>query len=249
MQRTTSRSLDQLVAEQIAKWQRQRIEQKKTSAIHRPGPCITISRDPGSGGTELARRLAKDLGMDLIGSKIIQQVAERADISEKVIASLDEKEVRLRDLWLDSLFRTRHIWPDEYLRYLTKVIGTIGKQGNTIIIGRGGQFILPPEETFRVRLVAPRDIRIRNVMRGSNADFETSERYVYKTEADRNAFHCKHFSADWTNPIHYDLIVNTGYMGVEGAVAAVEAAFAVWKNTAWSTIPSFRTETIISTPP
>jgi len=82
MQITTSRSLDQLVVEQIAKWQSQRIEQKKTSAIHRPGPCITISRDPGSGGTELARRLAKDLGMDLVGKKIIQQVAERADISE-----------------------------------------------------------------------------------------------------------------------------------------------------------------------
>jgi len=249
MQITTSRSLDQLVVEQIAKWQSQRIEQKKTSPIHRPGPCITISRDPGSGGTALARRLAKDLGMDFIGSKIIQQVAERADMSEKIIASLDEKEVRLRDLWLDSLFRTRHIWPDEYLRYLTKVISTIGKQGNTIIIGRGGQFILPPEETFRVRLVAPREIRIRNVMRGSNTDFETSERYVYKTEADRNAFHCKHFSADWTNPIHYDLIVNTGYMGVEGAVAAVEAAFAVWKNTAWSAIPSCGAETNSSTPP
>jgi cytidylate kinase len=230
MQRTTNRPLDHIVGEQIAKWQRQKIEQKKKTDSHRPSPCITISRDPGSGGTEAARRLAKDLEMDLIGSKIIQQVAERADMSEEVIASLDEKEVRLRDSWLDSLFRTSHIWPDEYLRYLTRVIGTIGKQGNTIIIGRGSQFILPPEETFRVRLIAPREIRIRNVMQDSNTDLETSERYIYRTEADRNAFHCKHFSADWTNPIHYDLIVNTGYMGIDGAVAAVKAAFAVWKN-------------------
>jgi cytidylate kinase len=230
MQRTTSRSLDHIVGEQIAKWQRQRIEQKRKTETYHPRPCITVSRDPGSGGTETARRLAKDLGMDLIGSKIIQQVAERADISEKVIASLDEKEVRVRDFWLDSLFRTRHIWPDEYLRYLTKVIGTIGKQGNTIIIGRGGQFILPPEETFRVRLIAPREIRIRNVMRDSNTDCETAERYVYRTEADRNAFHCKHFGTDWTNPIYYDLTLNTGVMGIEGAVAAVEAAFATWDH-------------------
>jgi cytidylate kinase len=168
--------------------------------------------------------------MDLIGSNIIQQVAERADISEKVIASLDEKEVRRRDVWIDFMFRTRHIWPDEYLRHLTKVVGTIGKQGNTIIIGRGSQFILPPEETFRVRLTAPLEVRIRNVMRDSNTDRETSERYVYKTEADRNAFHCKHFSANWTNPLSYDLTVNTGYMGIEGAVAAIKAAFAVWRD-------------------
>jgi cytidylate kinase len=67
-------------------------------------------------------------------------------------------------------------------------------------------------------------------MRSKNVDFETSERYVYKTEADRNAFHCKYFSADWKNPSYYDLIVNTSYMGIEGAVAAVKAAFAVWKN-------------------
>jgi len=168
--------------------------------------------------------------MDLIGAQIIQHVAEEADMSEKVIASLDEKEVRLRDSWIESLFRTRHIWPDEYLRYLTKVVGTIGKQGNTVIVGRGAQFILPPEETFRVRLIAPREIRIRNVMRDSETDYEASERYVYKTEADRNAFHRKYFHADWTNSLYYDLVINTGCMGVEGAVAAVEAAFEVWKK-------------------
>jgi cytidylate kinase len=236
MRMTMSRSLNYLVEEQLAKWHAQRSVRKKQAG--RPGPCITISRDPGSGGSETARRLAKDLGMDIIGAQIIQQVAERADMSEKVIASLDEKEVRLRDSWIDSLFQTRHIWPDEYLRYLTKVIGTIGKQGNAVIVGRGAQFILPPEETFRIRLTAPRDIRIRNVMRDSGEDLKASERYVYKTESDRDAFHRKHFRADWTNLGYYDLIVNTGHMGVEGAVAAIKAAFAVWKNLPYKQSPS-----------
>ena len=238
MRTPTHRSLEQLVEEQLVKWQRLRVEQQKATVRPHPKPCISISREPGCGGTEVARRLAKDLGMDLIGSKIIQQVAERADISEKVIASLDEKEVRLRDLWLESLFRTRHILPNEYLRYLAKVIGTIGKQGNTVIIGRGGQFLLPPEETFRVRLVGPRELRIRNVMRHSNTDHETSECYVSKTEADRNAFHCRHFGADWTNPVYYDLTVNSGTLGTDGAVAVVEAAFTLWKD-----IPRGRSET------
>ncbi len=236
MPKTKSRSLDLIAEEQIAKWQHLKILQKQKHA--KPLPCITISRDPGCGGTAVARRLAKDLGMHLIGSKIIQQVAERADISEKIIASLDEAEVRRRDSWIDSMFRTRHIWPNGYLRDLTKVIGTIGKQGNTIIIGRGGQFVLPPEETFRVRLTAPREIRIMNVMRDSNTDREASERYVYNTETDRNAFHCKHFRADWTNPLYYDLTVNTGYMGIEGAIAAVETAFAVWKELQYKENPT-----------
>jgi cytidylate kinase len=226
MRVTPSRSLDRLVDEQLAKWSQRRQTLKKEAA--KPGWCITVSREPGSGGSETARHLARDLGMDLIGAQIIQQVAERAEISEKVVASLDEKEVRLRDLWIDSFFRTRHIWPDEYLRHLTRVIGTIGKQGNAVIVGRGAQFILPPEDTFRLRLIGPREVRIRNVMRDSKTGFEESERYVYKTEADRNAFHRKHFHGDWANPDHYDLVVNTGGMGVEGAVAAVKAGFAEW---------------------
>jgi len=230
MQTSKSRSLDQLIGEQIAKWQQQKVEEKKKTVPHRPNPCIAISREPGSGGTHIARILAKDLGMDLIGVQIIQRIAERADISEKVIDSLDEKEVRLRDSWLASLFRTRHIWPDEYLQHLTKVVGTIGQHGNVIVMGRGGQFILTPENTFRVRFVAPREIRIRNVMRDSNTDFETSERYVYKTEADRNAFHCKYFAADWKDPLHYDLVLNTGPLGAEAAAASVKAVFAIWKG-------------------
>jgi cytidylate kinase len=170
-----SRSLDFLVDEQLAKWRQKRVEQKKEAVT--PDFCITISREPGSGGSEIARRLAADLGMDLIGAQIIHKVAEQAGVSDKVVASLDEKEVTRRDSWIDSMFRTRHIWPDEYLLHLTKVVGTIGKQGNTVIVGRGAQFILPPQETFRVRLIAPREIgsatscgtrtpvsRIRNAM-------------------------------------------------------------------------------------
>jgi len=228
MPRTPSRSLDRLVEEQLAKWHSMKTERKREDV--KPGPVITVSREAGSGGSEIARRLARELGMDLVGAQIIQQIAERADMSEKVIASLDEKDITTRDLWLTSLFRTRHFWPDEFLHHLTKVIGTIGKQGNTIIVGRGANFILPPEETFRVRLIAPREIRISNVMRDSGADCENSERYVFKTDGDRAAFMRKHFHADWEDPIHYDLIVNTGKLGVEGAVATIKQAFLSWKD-------------------
>ncbi|MDD4997863.1 MAG: cytidylate kinase-like family protein [Syntrophales bacterium] len=229
MQRTTKRSLDQLVGEQIARWQQRGMEQKKAGS-NRHIPCITVSRDPGSGGALVARQLAKDLEMDLIGVQIIKQVAERADVSEKVIQSLDNKGVRLLDSWMDSLFQTRHISPDEYLYHLSKVVGTIGKQGNAIIMGRGGQFLLPPEENFRVRITALRETQIRNIMQSKKFDQTTAESYVSKTAADRDAFHRKYFTADWKDAVHYDLIINTSYLGIKGAVAGIEAAFAVWKD-------------------
>ena len=100
----------------------------------KPGPVITVSREPGSGGSEIARRLAEKLKMDLVGAQIIQKIAESANMSAKVIESLDEKEVTRRDDWLSSMFETRHLWVDDYLHHLTKVIGTFGRQGNMIIV-------------------------------------------------------------------------------------------------------------------
>ncbi|MEI8173825.1 MAG: cytidylate kinase-like family protein, partial [Deltaproteobacteria bacterium] len=147
--KTQTRSIEKLVDEQLKKWQIQTRELKEEKA--KPGPVLTVSREPGSGGSEIARRLARDLNMDLIGAQIIQKIAESADMSTRVIESLDEKEVTRRDNWLDSLFETRHLWLDDYLFHLTKVIGTIGRQGNVVIVGRGAQYILPPEDTFRLR--------------------------------------------------------------------------------------------------
>ena len=106
---TKNRSVEQLVEEQLQKWNLRGTERKTRSV--KPGASITISREPGCGGTEIAKRLSAELGMDLFGGRIIQKVAESAEISDKVIQSLDEKERTRRDDWLTSLFETRHLCP------------------------------------------------------------------------------------------------------------------------------------------
>jgi cytidylate kinase len=191
---------------------------------------ITISREPGSGGSEIARKLAQDLKMDLVGAQIIQKIAESADISAKLIESLDEKQITRRDDWISSLIETRHLWVDDYLRHLTKVIGTFGKQGNFIIVGRGAQYILPPEDTFRLRFIADMETKILNVMRDFGSSSEDSEKYIIKTDSDRRAYLRKYFNADVTNPSDYDMVINTGKLGIDGSVEAVKAAFAAWKR-------------------
>jgi cytidylate kinase len=151
-------------------------------------------------------------------------------MSTKVIESLDEKELSRRDDWLSSLFETRHLWVDSYLRHLTKVIGTFGRQGNVIIVGRGAQYILPPEDTFRLRFIAPMEIKIRNVMRDYGSTKEDAEKYVIKTDSDRRAYLRKYFNADVTDPSHYDMVINTGKLGIDGTVEAAKAAFGIWKK-------------------
>ena len=226
-------TMDRMVEQQLKKW-RTRIGEGEGLDVFdygleietaKGGPVITISREPGSGGSEIARKLAKDLSMDLMGGQIIQHVAESARMSRKVIESLDEKEVTLRDTLLNTLFRDRHLWPDEYLQHLTKVIATVGRYGNAILVGRGASYILPQAETFRVRIIAPLEYRIRRVMEDRKYDKTQAEQYVVKRENDHKSFVRKYFNADVTDPNHYDIIINTGKVTIEGGAAAIKAAF------------------------
>jgi cytidylate kinase len=220
-----NRSVERLVEEQLQKWNLRGTERKKKGV--KPGLAITISREPGCGGTEIAKRLAKQLDMDLFGGQIIQKVAESVEMSTKVIESLDEKEMTKRDDWLTALFESRHLWPDRYLHHLTKVIGTIGRYGNAVILGRGANYILPEENTFRVRFIAPMEVKLKNVIRTTR---EEAEKYIMKTESERRAFVRQYFHSDLTDMDHYDMTINMGKISVDAAVETVKCAFFAWKK-------------------
>jgi len=223
----TTRSDWQLVERQLAKWHAAKVEKKEEEI--KPGYVISISREAGCGASIMASKLAERLGMDLMGSRIIQMVAESADTSKRVVSPLDEKEITRRDDWLNSLFESRHLWPDRYLHHLTKVVATIGRFGNAVILGRGANFILPPGQTFAVRFIAPEAMRIQ---RATRTTAEEAQRYIIKADSDRRAFVRKYFHAEINDPVHYDLVLNMrGYL-LDSAVDAVIAAFEAWKKKA-----------------
>ena len=207
----------EIVEQQLERWRQEKTAKAK--------PCITVSREPGAGGSEISRILAANLKMDLIGGQIISRVAESARMSEKVVKTLDEKNVSKLDSWINSLFTSRHLWPDVYLQHLTKVIGTIGEHGNAVIVGRGAQFILRPERIFRVRFIAPFDKRVHRVMKNRNCTSAEAESYIIKTSSDRAAFIKKYFNEDITDPAHYDLVVNTAILSCEEAADMVKKSF------------------------
>jgi cytidylate kinase len=220
-----SRSLDQLVSEQLAKWHTQRAAHEKAMTEEKPKPCLTMSIDPGSGGVEIAKRLAPLLGMDLLGSEIIQRISESAEKSEEAVKSLDEKETSKLNSWLGSLFAAQHLTPDEYMRHLTRVIGTVGKLGNAMLLGRGAQYILSRETTFRARIIAPLDVRIEKAARTTNQSRKDAEDFILKMEYDRRSFVEQYFHRDVTNPLDYDLVVNTENLSIDAAVATIQTAF------------------------
>ena len=225
--------MDRMVQQQLDKWRKlldKALKQGVKIENFQGGNIITLSREPGSGGSEIARRLSKALGMDLIGGQIIQHVADSAKMSRRVIESLDEKEVTFRDTLLMSLFGESRPWPSEYLKHLTRVIGTIGAFGNVIIVGRGANYLLPQEKTFKVRIIAPLELRIKYFMDDRKYTRAEAEQYVVKTENNRKAFIRKYYNADIADPKYYDIIMNTEKISMGAATESIISAFTQRRN-------------------
>jgi cytidylate kinase len=220
--------MDKMVQRQVEKWRKlfdRAMKQGLKVENFKGGPIITVSREAGAGGSDIARRLAKAIDMDLIGGQIIQHIADSAKMSRRVIETLDEREVTFRETLLSSLFGENRPWPGEFLHHLTRVIGTIGIFGNVIIIGRGANYVLPQEKIFRVRIIAPMELRIKYFMEDRGYTKVEAEQYIVKRDNNRKAFVRKYFNADIADPKHYDIIINTEKISLEGATEAIITAF------------------------
>ena len=154
------RSIEQIVDEQVKKWG---FGQKETPPQEAPISMVTVSREPGSGGRLIAKGIAECLNFDLFHQEVIHEMAQSARVSTRIVESLDEKGLSMLQDWVAAVVHRRHLWPDEYLQHLLKVVGTIGKHGHAVLVGRGANFILSPEKTFRVRIIAPPGFRAQKV--------------------------------------------------------------------------------------
>jgi cytidylate kinase len=215
-----ARSVQQIVQDEVHRWQ---ISHAKTPKIPELINVITISREPGSGGNILAERLGDELGYDVYHQKILHRMAESTHLSTSILEHLDEKGLNLFQNYFYSLEDRRHLWPDQYLRHLLKIIKSIGKDGNAVIVGRGANFILPPEKRFSVRVVAPQQLRIERVSQEFGISMQEAKKRVLRTESDRKAFNLKYFNADFSAPENYDMVINTGCLSIEAAVHCIKS--------------------------
>ena len=216
-----TRSILQIIDEQVKKWEMLREAEKKEEERF---PVITVSREPGSGGRLVAEGIAGRLGLAIFHREIIQEMSKSAEVSTRLLGTLDEKGLSVLEDWISTLVNEKHLWPDQYLKHLLKVIGVIGKHGRAVIVGRGANFILPPERQLKIRIVAPMGVRVQNVARDYRVPVEEARRRVLRTESDRRAFIRKYFHADIADPVNYDLVMNTGTLNVDSAVEAAVGA-------------------------
>jgi cytidylate kinase len=219
--KTRHLSVEKLVEEHARKWEIL-LRKKKREALE---PVIAVSRLPGSGGRLIVRRIADEMDFDLFDSEIVQKIAESARVLSTIVETLDEKGRSAVEDWLSALVNNRYFWDEDFVKHLAKVINIIGKHGKAVILGRGASFILPPAECVRVLVLAPFEVRVQNIVREFGVSAEEAKRRVMRTESDRKAFIRKYFCAEMTDPTHFDLVLNTEFISIDGALEVVKAAW------------------------
>ena len=219
---TSTARIDHLIDKQVLKWQKASDRRKQKSEP--PPPVITISRQSGNESNELIEKISAALELDVFDTQIIHEVAQSVKMSDRVVESLDGKTRSTLDNWIQFLKANRYIFPDTYLTHLTKVIGTIGEQGGAVILGRGANHILPPEETLRVRFIAPLVHRIQKLSKEQKISIEAAERQITKNESEQRAFIKRYFEVEIYDPVYYDLIINTQHLSSDKIVNLIKAA-------------------------
>ena len=195
---------------------------------------ITISRQYGSGGGEIAQRLADRLGWRLVSRSVLDEIAARARISPAVAAEHDERvdpwfQSMVRALWQGgfegaaSTTETVPIDSETIAKYSAQIVQEAALVGNAVIVGRGAQCILHDrQDTFHVSIYAPHSLRIANLRKrlpeGANVEGKIDE-----TDRQRASYVRRFFNRDWTDRRLYHLCVCAS-VGVETAVEAILCA-------------------------
>lgn len=185
---------------------------------------VTISREPGARGEEIAHALGRELGLPVYDREIIHRIAEAAHVNERAVVFLDERVHPPLTDWFRAMEPHVYLSPNAYFEQLVQVVKGIASLGAAVILGRGAHLIVGPGGAVRVQVVAPLDQRVRALAERDGVDLQEAARRVARAEAERGAFLTRYFHVNPCDPSDFDLVVNTGVLGVEGAVDVIRHA-------------------------
>jgi len=213
-----TRTQQQLIDRQIQDWLSR--NRKKTEVKQKVHPVITISREWGAQGSEIASLIKEKLGerWQVWDKEIINAVAKKADVRSEMIKLVDEKSQSKFELFFKSFFGKEIFSQSEYRRHVTAILLALGHHGYTIILDRGSNFVLP--YAFRVRVVASRKYRILSLQEKDKVTEEEALFLMRQSDHEKANFVKQVFNENLNDPWNYDLCIKTNYIS-EKTVAEI----------------------------
>lgn len=200
---------------------------------------VTITRQYGAGGSQVARLVADALGWTVIDNEFVGQVAQRAGLPVEEVAAREERAPSLMQRLVRALATASPevFVPDApvegesheaaIVRQAERVIAEAAAHGRVVLVGRGAQAYLArarQEDALHAMVVAPREVRIRTVMERLHLEARRAEAAMDATDADRDRYVQRHYGRRRQDPANYHLVLNTGWLGCDGAAELVVEA-------------------------
>jgi cytidylate kinase len=175
---------------------------------------ITLSREMGSRGDDIARAVAARLGLRLVGRELINRAAKEAGAPEVALAEIDE----LGLLGVKPSAAALRLYQEK----VAAVIHELAADGDVLLVGRGGQMLLADRpDVLHVRIIAPHALRLALVQERCRVPAEVAEARIDASDAARTGFLKRHFGVRGDEAYLYDLVINMTHMDVSAAVDLV----------------------------
>jgi cytidylate kinase len=198
-------------------------------------PIITIARQLGAGGETIAHRLADSLGWRLLDRALVDHIARELEVGpEQVEAANERVEGFMERLGLYLAEGLPEALPvtvvppvsaDATARAARRVVTALAEEGPAVIVGHGAMCVLRDHPAaLHVLAHAPFGVRVERAMEFFAVDRDRAEEKLRRSDTDRKRYIREHFGREWLDPANYQLCVDTGAFGLDGAADLVHDA-------------------------
>lgn len=186
---------------------------------------ITIGRQHGSSGREIARKLAEELSIKCYDKEIVDEAAANSNFSRELINAYDEKRMSA------FLLHAGGYGLNENFRLNMQVVAAqfdtmraLASAGDCIFVGRCADYILRDRtDLVRVFILGDMDSRLKCLEKRQGLDETTAKRTIKEVDKDRASFYKYYSEQTWGDAQNYDICINSSRLGVEGSVEVIKA--------------------------
>lgn len=184
---------------------------------------ITIGRQHGSSGREIARLLAEKLNYKCYDKEIVDEAANHSDFSRDLIDAFDEKRMSAFILHaggygLNENFRLNM----QVVSAQFEAMRNIAENGNCIFVGRCADYILRDhDDLISVFILGDMDERLKCLERRQGLDEVEARKKIKEVDKDRSSFYRYYSDQTWGDAQNYDMCINSSKLGVEGTVQVI----------------------------
>jgi cytidylate kinase len=197
---------------------------------------ITISRQYGAGGSEVAALVARTLGWRVVDNELVERVAASAGLAPDDVASREERVSTFVERLARALVAATpelvvppeaggtapSLSEDDLVKVTERVVEEVAAEGRVVLVGRAAPAVLARErDAIHVKVVAPREWRVRAVSERLGMPAGDAAALTDETDRNRARYHRQHYQRDWADPANYHLVLNTAALGLEGAAEVI----------------------------